>query len=205
MGKSRDTRIIMYSGESKPIQEIKVNDVIMGDDHTPRQVLQTLFGYTCLYRLILSSGDPLIISGNQTLCFKIRNPNKIYYSNARKGYVVDCLLWNHSPSFLTRFFGKRNKLQDNFSKKEAKNAAIHYFNEMLTSECCLIDGDVVQITLERFINLNINIQRMLKLYNVIGIDIEIINVFTEKEQEYFELRLNSNRCHLLADGLVIYE
>ena len=34
------TQILMYNGNSKNVEDIKVNDVIMGDDSTPRTVLE---------------------------------------------------------------------------------------------------------------------------------------------------------------------
>ena len=39
MGKcfGKGTKILMYSGDIKPVEEIKVGDVLMGDDSGPRK------------------------------------------------------------------------------------------------------------------------------------------------------------------------
>lgn len=48
----RGTPILMYNGDIKNVQDIKVGDVIMGDDSTPRNVLQLCFGEEKMYRII---------------------------------------------------------------------------------------------------------------------------------------------------------
>jgi replicative DNA helicase len=51
MGKcfGKGTRILMYSGEVKPVEEIRVGDVLMGDDSTPRYVLSLARGQEAMY------------------------------------------------------------------------------------------------------------------------------------------------------------
>jgi hypothetical protein len=205
MNKERGALIVMYSGEGKPIEKVSVGDVLMGDDKKPQKIIRVFSGYALMYRLVLDIGSPIIIARNHVLCFKVRNPNKIFYVESAEGYRVNCLLWsNNIPTMLTRFFGKGKRIL----KKDAKNTAVHYLNEMLTTDCCLIDGDVIEITLERFVNLDVTIQKMLKLYNINGQDIEIINITIEKggdyfEQEYFGFKLDGNGRYIHSDGLVM--
>jgi replicative DNA helicase len=51
MGKcfGKGTRILMYSGDVKPVEEIQVGDVLMGDDSTPRRVLSLARGREAMY------------------------------------------------------------------------------------------------------------------------------------------------------------
>jgi len=51
MGKcfSEGTRILMYSGEVKAVEDIQVGDVLMGDDSTPRNVLSLAHGREAMY------------------------------------------------------------------------------------------------------------------------------------------------------------
>lgn len=51
MGKcfGKGTRLLMYSGEVKPVEEIEVGDVLMGDDSTPRHVLSLARGREAMY------------------------------------------------------------------------------------------------------------------------------------------------------------
>ncbi len=51
MGKcfGKGTRILMYSGEIKAVEDIQVGDVLMGDDSTPRRVLSLARGREAMY------------------------------------------------------------------------------------------------------------------------------------------------------------
>jgi replicative DNA helicase len=51
MGKcfGKGTRILMYSGETKAVEDIQVGDRLMGDDSTPRQVLSLAHGREAMY------------------------------------------------------------------------------------------------------------------------------------------------------------
>jgi replicative DNA helicase len=51
MGKcfGKGTRILMYSGEVKAVEEIQVGDLLMGDDSTPRRVLSLARGREAMY------------------------------------------------------------------------------------------------------------------------------------------------------------
>lgn len=49
---AKNTLILMYNGNIKYIQDIKVGDIVMGDDSTPRTVLSTCTGYENMYSLL---------------------------------------------------------------------------------------------------------------------------------------------------------
>lgn len=51
MGKcfGKGTQILMYSGEVKAVEEIRVGDMLMGDDSTPRRVLSLAHGREAMY------------------------------------------------------------------------------------------------------------------------------------------------------------
>ena len=46
------TQILMYNGNSKNVEDIKVNDVIMGDDSTPRTVLELCYNEDEMFQVI---------------------------------------------------------------------------------------------------------------------------------------------------------
>lgn len=48
---AKDTEILMYDGTVKVVQDIKVGDVIMGDDSTPRNVLSLARGRETMYKV----------------------------------------------------------------------------------------------------------------------------------------------------------
>ena len=82
----RDTPIMMYDGTIKMVQDIKVGDVIMGDDSTPRNVLSLARGKEQMYKVIPKKGDPYIVNESHILSLKYSSAvNK----NTPKGTVLD--------------------------------------------------------------------------------------------------------------------
>ncbi len=66
----RDTPILMYDGTIKMVQDVKVGDVIMGDDSTPRNVLTLARGREQMYKVIPKKGDPYIVNESHILSLK---------------------------------------------------------------------------------------------------------------------------------------
>lgn len=82
----RDTPIMMYDGTIKMVQDIKVGDVIMGDDSTPRNVLSLARGKEQMYKVIPKKGDPYVVNESHILSLKYSSAvNK----NTPKGTVRD--------------------------------------------------------------------------------------------------------------------
>jgi superfamily II DNA or RNA helicase len=102
-----DTEIIMYDGTINKIQDIKINDLIMGDDSTPRRVLSLARGRDIMYEIknekqesytvnsehILSlqfSGKPTITNKyNQVKWFDINSINvkSKNFKNEKDAYI----------------------------------------------------------------------------------------------------------------------
>lgn len=55
-----NTPILMYDGTIKKVQDITIDDLLMGDDSTPRKVLSINNGYGDLYKIIPQKGDSWI-------------------------------------------------------------------------------------------------------------------------------------------------
>jgi superfamily II DNA or RNA helicase len=81
-----NTPILMYDGTIKMVQDIKVGDVIMGDDSTPRNVLTLARGREMMYKVIPNKGDPYIVNESHILSLKYSSAvNK----HTPKGTVID--------------------------------------------------------------------------------------------------------------------
>lgn len=65
-----DTPIIMYDGTKKMVQDIKVGDLLMGDDSTPRKVLSLARGQDDMYKIKQNNGDDYIVNKEHILCLK---------------------------------------------------------------------------------------------------------------------------------------
>ena len=82
----KDTPILMYDGTIKLVQDIKVGDVLMGDDSTPRNVLSLARGRETMYKVNSKKGDGYIVNESHILSLKYScNMNK----NVKKGMVID--------------------------------------------------------------------------------------------------------------------
>lgn len=54
---AKDTEIMMFDGTNKKVQDIKIGDLVMGDDYTQRQVLRLCFGEEPIYRVTLEDNS----------------------------------------------------------------------------------------------------------------------------------------------------
>jgi superfamily II DNA or RNA helicase len=81
-----NTPIMMYDGTIKMIQDIKVGDIIMGDDSTPRNVLTLARGREQMYKVKPHKGDSYTVNESHILSLKYSSTvNK----NTPKGTVRD--------------------------------------------------------------------------------------------------------------------
>lgn len=72
-----NTPILMYNGEIKNVQDIKVGDLVMGDDSRPRKVLELCRGKEMLYEIIPSKGSSYVCNESHVLslkCASKKNP-----------------------------------------------------------------------------------------------------------------------------------
>jgi hypothetical protein len=63
-----DTDIMMYSGLNKKVQDIVVGDELMGDDSTPRKVLDLKRGFSTMYKLTTIKGETFTVNDDHILC-----------------------------------------------------------------------------------------------------------------------------------------
>lgn len=90
---AKNTEIIMFDGSIKKVQDIIVNDLIMGDDSTPRKILSTCSGIEQMYDITPVKGDKYTVNESHILSLKITNigKKKAVINNIRysAGDIVD--------------------------------------------------------------------------------------------------------------------
>ena len=71
-GKSlaKNTPVIMYNGTIKMIQDVKIGDQLMGDDSTPRNVINLGRGMEMMYDIIPTKGDTYTVNESHILSLK---------------------------------------------------------------------------------------------------------------------------------------
>ena len=74
---TKDTPILMYNGSIKMVQDVKIGDLLMGDDSTPRKVLSLGRGKDELYDIVPTKGEKYGVNSEHILCLKPSGINKI--------------------------------------------------------------------------------------------------------------------------------
>ena len=80
----KDTPVMMHDGSTKMVQDIRVGELLMGDDSSPRTVLSTCTGYEQLYRVVPVKGDSYVVNESHILSLRC-NDSK----SKKNGQVVD--------------------------------------------------------------------------------------------------------------------
>jgi phage terminase large subunit len=71
-----DTEVIMSDLTTKQIRDIKVGDMVMGDDFTPRKVLMTYQGRSEMFRVSQTSAEDYFVNDKHILTLKKSNSSK---------------------------------------------------------------------------------------------------------------------------------
>ena len=64
-----DTKIMMYDGTTKKVQDIIIGDKLMGDDFTERNVLELKKGFSKMYKIRSNDSDQYIVNPDHILPF----------------------------------------------------------------------------------------------------------------------------------------
>jgi replicative DNA helicase len=72
MGKclGKGTRVLMYSGELRKVEDLRIGDLLMGDDSTPRRILSLARGRENMYRIRQNKGIDYRVNESHILSLK---------------------------------------------------------------------------------------------------------------------------------------
>ena len=68
---AKGTLVKLHSGKNIPVEELKVGDLIMGADSTPRKIKSLASGYETMYKIIPVKGDLYIVNESHILSLKV--------------------------------------------------------------------------------------------------------------------------------------
>jgi superfamily II DNA or RNA helicase len=95
-----------YDGTMRRAGDVRVGDVLMGDDSTPRRVLARKDGHGPMYRITPKNGVPFTVADNHTLCLvKSGNCKRDKYPD---GHIVELTVAEYMKQSKT--FKHRHKL-----------------------------------------------------------------------------------------------
>ena len=66
----RGTPVLMYDGTVRKVEDIKVGELIMGDDSTPRTIISLARGRENMYKVIPTKGDFYVVNESHILSLK---------------------------------------------------------------------------------------------------------------------------------------
>jgi hypothetical protein len=78
----RGTRVLMFNGETKSVEDVVPGDVLMGPDSGPRRVVSTCKGRENLYRVVPVKGDSYVVNESHIL--------SLYRTQLKKGSTLEC-------------------------------------------------------------------------------------------------------------------
>ncbi len=102
------TKILMYDGSIKTIENICIGDIVMGPDSGPRTVLRTCSGNTMLYKITQRHGEMYRVTPNHKIAFKRRLDNGRYPSLGDNPLISAQEAINLSDKFYETFGGYKN-------------------------------------------------------------------------------------------------
>lgn len=73
----RGEKVLLYSGETKEVQDIQVGDVLIGPDSQPRNVLDIHTDMDTMYEINPKKGEPFFVNGKHILVYKSSNKKEL--------------------------------------------------------------------------------------------------------------------------------
>ncbi len=145
-----DTPILMYDGQIKKVQDIKIGEQIMGDNSTPRIVQSLARGKDIMYKIIPIKGESFIVNSEHILCLKLSNRGIHYVKRyTKKKY---CVSWINQKTY---------KLQQKYynTREECEK---YYLNQKE-------EDNIIEISVKDYLKLSKAAKSSLKLYRK-GVD-----------------------------------
>lgn len=84
----KGTKVLMYDGSIKKVEDIQKGELLMGNDSTPRKVLKLARGQEKMYKIVPEKGASYVVNEPHILSL-IYNQAKINFANIQKGDVVN--------------------------------------------------------------------------------------------------------------------
>lgn len=139
---AKGSKILMYDGSLKAVENIIVGDVVMGDDGTPRNVLALHRGHDEMYRITPIKGEPFIVNGGhmlhlyRTCCgFKYESEKPGYDEISVEDYIKQTNTYKHIHK-LHRSFGVE------FKQREQKPIEPYFVGLYLGDGCSYSGIDI---------------------------------------------------------------
>ncbi len=151
---AKDTAIMMFNGTSKPVQDVRVGDQLMGDDSTPRNVLQLFRGYSDMYEIVPVKGDKFVVNGEHDLVVKATNLFATKKENNK---------------FIFKWVEKTDGQDEPVLREKTRTfysetSLIKFKEDLFNNPKTVHKDDVLIMTVHQYLALAKNVRRFLNLY-----------------------------------------
>lgn len=196
----KNVSVLLHDGKTKPIQKIKKDDILVGDDNTPRTVLRTWKGKSEMFRIDQSNGMSYTVTPEHTLCLKSKYHKRMTWNETEGKCEIN---WFDSDTIETKIFDIRDGPK-RYSKQDIFRISESYLNYIAPS-------DVIEITANKLYS-GIPIDTSKKLYgykvsvaNSLDYTLSEISITRLPEiSKYYGIEVDGNRRYLLGDRTVTH-
>ena len=157
----KGTTIMMSDGSIQLIENIKVGDLLMGDDSKPRTVLSLARGTDKMYDIIPVKGDKYTVNQEHILCLKASGFPKICNNNHKANYNYN-IQWVENNRFESKTFTYNPK--SNETKILAKENAYNFFEKIINDN--RTKNNVIEIAVKDYLKISKKKKSFLKGYKV---------------------------------------
>ena len=186
---SLDTKVLLFNGDVKLAKDIKIGDILIGDDGTERNVSGVLTGEGRMFEISQSRGESYKVNEEHTLTLHMPDHKVVFWNN--RGWSM--LWWDNgkvNTKFIEVFKGNvvckecgielhKNGLKRHYSRihKHAtvpkkprsppslpnmkNDIVLEKYNEMKRFSDTIKSGAVIDITIKEYMNLPKTIQKRL--------------------------------------------
>jgi hypothetical protein len=135
----KGTRMVMYDGTIKVVEDIRVHDVLMGDDSTPRNVTSLGQGQDEMFMITTDSGEEFVVNKEHILCL-------LYLAN----FSIDVI----NNKWILRWID-RVTFKEEFKYFDTEEEAIQYREKLMVDVYSIYSwDDVYEIPLKRYLELS---------------------------------------------------
>lgn len=101
--------ILMFDGNVKNVENIKVNDLVMGPDSKPRTVLNLCRGNDTMFKIVPKKGNSFFVNGEHVLTLICTGNGKRTTKNNYEGKIIDVtvndwLKWSKTKKHIYKLF-----------------------------------------------------------------------------------------------------
>jgi phage/plasmid-associated DNA primase len=154
---NKDTEILMANGTKKKIQDIQLNDYVMGDDSRPRKVKVLFTGEQDMYRVKMSNGDSFVVNKSHRLALRSHFTNTINRIDEGNDDPLYELTWHE---YIESIPMHKSKTFRSFEEAEK------YSNKLLVeTENVIYQGMVLPIKIDDYLLMEDKVKAYYKCYS----------------------------------------